>query len=30
MSCEEAGYCHVQMTNRAGLKALRLLLGERR
>ncbi len=30
MSREEAGYWHVQMTNRAGLRALRLLLGERR
>lgn len=30
MSREEASYWHVQMTNRAGLRALRLLLGERR
>jgi hypothetical protein len=30
MSREEAGYWHVQMNNRAGLRALRLLLGERR
>jgi hypothetical protein len=30
MSREEAGYWHVQMTNRAGLRALRLLLGDRR
>lgn len=29
MSREEAAYWHVQMTNRAGLRALRLLLGER-
>ena len=28
MSREEAGYWHVQMTNRAGLRALRLLLAE--
>ncbi len=30
MSREEASYWHVQMTNRAGLRALRMLLGERR
>jgi uncharacterized protein (UPF0261 family) len=30
MSREEATYWHVQMNNRAGLRALRLLLGERR
>jgi hypothetical protein len=30
MSREEAGYWHVQMRNRAGLRALRMLLGERR
>ena len=30
MSREEASYWHVQMTNRAGLRALRLLLGDRR
>lgn len=30
MSREEATYWHVQMTNRSGLRALRLLLGDSR
>lgn len=30
MSREEAGYWHAQMTNRSGLRALRLLLGDSR